>query len=76
MRSLYSPRLLTGAGLVVAVCGLLLFLNGVGTALHFMYGQSHPVAPRVAFSLEIEHTVGGALLLVAGCGIAVRNWLR
>lgn len=69
----HRRTLLTGAGLLVALCGLVLFLNGVGTALYFLYGQSHPVSPVVAFSLELEHTLAGLVLVPVGLTIARRR---
>ena len=67
--------LVTGLGLAVALCGLVLFLNGIGTAVHFLYGQSHPVPPAVAFSLELEHTLAGLVLLPVGLTVALRRSL-
>lgn len=69
----HRQTFLTGAGLLVALCGLVLFLNGVGTALYFLYGQSHPVSPAVAFSLELEHTLAGLVLLPVGLTVALRR---
>lgn len=50
--------------LVLSVVGGFLLLYGLGTALDFIYLQSHPVAPIEAFKIGVEYTVAGGVLLL------------
>lgn len=65
----FQPGQLRRIGLLLGLCGVPLFLVGVGTAVDYLCCQSHPVPPAVAFSLKLEFTVAGSLLMVAGLGL-------
>lgn len=65
------PELLRRIGLGVWLCGFPLFLIGVGTAVNYLCCQSHPVPAAVAFSLKIEFTVAGLLLMLTGFGLVL-----
>ena len=58
-------------GLVVFLCGIPPLLYGLGTAYDYLCCQSHPVPTAVAFSLKIEFTVAGLVLLFVGVGLVV-----
>lgn len=67
----FQPEKLRRASLVLGLCGLTLFLTGIGTAVDYLCCQSHPVPPAVAFSLRLEFTVAGLLLIIAGFGLVL-----
>lgn len=67
----FQPKTLRRIGLVVGLCGFPLFLLGVGTAVDYLCCQSHPVPAVVAFSLKIEFTVAGILLMLTGFGLVL-----
>lgn len=67
----FQPERLRRIGLVVGASGVPLFLLGVGTAIDYLCCQSHPVPPAVAFSLKLEFTVAGLLLMATGFGLVV-----
>lgn len=67
----FQPEKLRRAGLVLGLCGLPLFLIGIGTAVDYLCCQSHPVPPAIAFSMRLEFTVAGLLLIIAGFGLVL-----
>ena len=62
----FDPGRLRRIGLLLGLCGIPLFLVGVGTAIDYLCCQSHPVPTAVAFSLKLEFTVAGSILMAAG----------
>ena len=68
-----QQKILIGVGSLLGLGGLLLLFIGIGTALDFVYAQSHPVSLATAFLSRIEYTVAGLTLLFVGFGLAVRQ---
>jgi hypothetical protein len=66
-----QPKTLRKIGLAVGLCGLPLFLIGAGTTVDYLCCQSHPVPVAVAFSLKIEFTLAGLLLMLTGFGLVL-----